>query len=1062
MKLSWLMQRVRLLSVIPLALLFLLLLRDGVPADRPHWVSQAEERLRKGDYEGALKAFQQAAWQRPQDANLHYNMGVLAESLGRLGESVEHYMAYLRWSPQAADREKVRRKVFQLCGELAAEAYRNRQYLLALDWYQRGRELYPYAKAVHFNLSRVYEAMGEWERAASSLQEYHALCSPSERGAVKKRIAGCLHKAAERRFEEGDYDGALARYQEAARWDDEDFGLLLNQALCEEKLGLYEAAKNHYLAYLQVDAMSRQRDAIRERIIHLHVLLAEDHLNRGYFERAQDVLDQGLEIDSENPAFYRLAARASLGLGQEEQAVAYLERILEVVPDETDRVPYVNELVRLCISLADPAYRDGDYPKASRFLKKALYWDSENPLVAYNLAKVYERQEEWEQAVLAYRRYLYLDPDAVERNEVKAKLAYYYYFLGTERFEKGEYPQAQEAFEQALLVRPEDPALLYNLATVLLKRGKTGEALHFLERYLQNERDPEQIERVQRQVTQLVSLTEQRNRRKRGRSVSSSLAALEESRGYREDDALAERKKGYLLLQAGRWQEAMEQYQECLRRVPSLGTEEGFQKELASAYREVSRRALVEGKLGEALETLERARLWAPTEAFPYLWKGKVYEHRGDTGEALKIYRESLRYVRGEQGRRAIRNRIVALLTQRLQIALRKEDFSDALSAMSALEPYLEEGQARDVHYQKARIEGAVGRKEEALVNYGLHLLGSSQLLLDFRIREELSTLIQDDPDLLATLDDPSEAYRKGMEWSRRGEHAKALFCFFVARSDSRSPPDLDSEIVRTLDRLGMSREAVGILSRSLEGGKPLLVPSDQAVRMARSAEPALWEDYRRGNYERGLERVRGIQAQLTVPNESLLLLEGVFEDMVGRYENAIERYEEALKRGAALPHQQIAPVRQRLCSLLIRKALGAYDNEDYEICLEFLRRAEETVPGRADVAFDLGCVYLRLKNPRRALEAFSRYLEIVQEESPRKQLTTSAIHLLQSRLARSPVVRYDGEDITVDLIFERPISLGDLLAGERSGDERDELLDSVVLAPYLDSPPGGEELDLL
>jgi len=124
------------------------------------------------------------------------------------------------------------------------------------------------------------------------------------------------------------------------------------------------------------------------------------------------------------------------------------------------------------------------------------------------------------------------------------------------------------------------------------------------------------------------------------------------------------------------------------------------------------------------------------------------------------------------------------------------------------------------------------------------------------------------------------------------------------------------------------------------------------------------------------------------------------------------------------------------------------------------LRRAERIVPGRADVAFDLGCAYLRLKNPEGALQAFSRYLEIAGEASPRKELTGSAVLLLQRQLARSPVVRYDGEGIAVDLIFEKSVSLGHLLSGEEDGEGEEELMDNVVLAPYLDVSLGEEGLD--
>jgi tetratricopeptide (TPR) repeat protein len=233
-----------------------------------------------------------------------------------------------------------------------------------------------------------------------------------------------------------------------------------------------------------------------------------------------------------------------------------------------------------------------------------------------------------------------------------------------------------------------------------------------------------------------------------------------------------------------------------------------------------------------------------------------------------------------------------------------------------------------------------------------------------------------------------------------------------------------------------------------------------QADQWVRRAESILWEDYQTGRWEKGLQGVRSIQAQLSEPDGRLALLEGVFEEMIGSYEDAIERYEQALDSGATLSTAQVSPVSNRLCTLLIRKALSRYEEGDYEACLESLRRADRAVPGRRDIAFDLGCVYLRLRNPNGALQAFSRYMELEKEPTPRRVLTGDAIVLLQRQLSRSPVVRYDGQDIAVDLIFERPVSLGNLLAGESGSGpagNREELLDSVMLAPYLELAVGKE-----
>ena len=205
---------------------------------------------------------------------------------------------------------------------------------------------------------------------------------------------------------------------------------------------------------------------------------------------------------------------------------------------------------------------------------------------------------------------------------------------------------------------------------------------------------------------------------------------------------------------------------------------------------------------------------------------------------------------------------------------------------------------------------------------------------------------------------------------------------------------------------------------------------------------------------------MRGVQAQLLVPDERLMLMEGIFEEMIGSYEEAIHRYERALGEGATLPETQVSPVSQRLCGLLIRKALDEYGEGAYEACLDSLRRAEKAVPGRADVAFNIGCVHLRLRNPNGALQAFSRYMELEPNDSPRKDLTGNAILVLQRQVARSPVVRYDEDGIAVDLVFERPISLGHLLAAEDEAGRdrtREEILDKVVLAPYLETQVGGK-----
>ena len=1037
----------------------ILVCADDVRAASDYWISKAEERLRAGDRAEALSFFQRASWERPQDPVLHYNMGVLSESLGRYSEAVNHYMAYLRWDPQAADRDRVKGKAFRLCGRLGAEAYEGGEYTRALDWYNKARDLYPKAKAVHFNLSRVYEALGNWDRAVSSLKDYWSLCDDREKGPVKDWIADFLRKKGEESYRTGYFEEALARYKEAARWDPNDTGLILKQGYCEERLGRLERAKDLYLAYLEAEPLAEDRQAVLDRVLQIHLALAQQHLERGEVGRAQQVLDRGLEIFPNNRDLHELFATLYLEREQPVQAVAHLERTLELVPDEEDRRPYVRKLVLLATRLADQAYRRNDAASARRYLKKAALWDPNNATVAFNLGRVYEREGDQEQAILAYRRYLFLDPDAGDRAEVKAKIAYYYSSVGSERFHRGELAQAQEAFEQALLIRPEDPVLLYNLAMVLLKRGKTGQSLSFLERYLRYEKDPQEVQRVQRQVRVLVQRMEVEERLVR----RSSVPEPQSQEGAGQDEAartsLDDRKKAFRLLQAGRWKEALDLYERHTRRYPADKLDERLQSEIAEACREISRVALLNGNSAEALQALEKARQWSPSETFPYLWKGSVYESMGRSEDALRVYEESLRYVRSPEGRKAIQNRIVGILTQDLQDALRRQDLRESLRVLTRMEPYLDRGRRREIHYQKARIERALGNRSAALLNYSVHMLESPGAMEDPRLRQEVLSLVGDDPGLAAAMADGREAYTQGREAARRGDHPRALFCLLMARNAEGVGPEVDEALLGSLRALDLNQQALERLQQ--RKGPPVRVPAYDKARLLATSRSALRDYYRRGLYEEGLEWIRKMEQSDLDKEGDVLVMEGIFEEMAGRYSEAIQRYDRALLSRASLSREQDDLVNRRLCILLIREALEAYGQRDYARCLDSLKRAEALQPGRRDVAFNLGCVYLRLRDPNGALQAFSRYLALSGDDTARRELTQKAVVLLKRQIAHSPAVRYEEDGVAMDLVFERTQSVGQLLTtgqGVQVGRDERDLLDKVLLAPYLERPVGEEE----
>lgn len=59
------------------------------------------------DYERAAELYEQVLGERPKDASAHYNLGMCYEEMGENEKAVEHYLKYLKLSPNAEDAEEV-------------------------------------------------------------------------------------------------------------------------------------------------------------------------------------------------------------------------------------------------------------------------------------------------------------------------------------------------------------------------------------------------------------------------------------------------------------------------------------------------------------------------------------------------------------------------------------------------------------------------------------------------------------------------------------------------------------------------------------------------------------------------------------------------------------------------------------------------------------------------------------------------------------------------------------------------------------------------------------------
>lgn len=110
--------------------------QQGIPEEaRRHFdrgIAAVEIATTAADYESAIKEFKEAIRLAPGWPDAYYNLGLVQEKAGKLGEAVESFKSYLRVSPEADDAEAVKSLVNKLEYKAERENEINEVYGLML------------------------------------------------------------------------------------------------------------------------------------------------------------------------------------------------------------------------------------------------------------------------------------------------------------------------------------------------------------------------------------------------------------------------------------------------------------------------------------------------------------------------------------------------------------------------------------------------------------------------------------------------------------------------------------------------------------------------------------------------------------------------------------------------------------------------------------------------------------------------------------------------------------------------------------------------------------------
>jgi tetratricopeptide (TPR) repeat protein len=202
------------------------------------------------------------------------------------------------------------------------------------------------------------------------------------------------------------------------------------------------------------------------------------------FQQVLDAANQSIAEDSMNPLGYRLAGEANLGLNNYDEADRLFDEAVSLYPEYDEELRFVRENAWVvAYNAAIPALQSGDLPEAQQAFENADVIYGGRPEAMLQLASIYERTDQNENAFATYAKVLDLvrgprfalqdsvaQIDWVEQEQIAASLL----AQGLVRDER--FPEAIAAYDAYLENHPDDIQVASNKAGTLGLMGQAAEA----------------------------------------------------------------------------------------------------------------------------------------------------------------------------------------------------------------------------------------------------------------------------------------------------------------------------------------------------------------------------------------------------------------------------------------------------------------------------------------------------------------------------------------------------------------------------------------------------------
>lgn len=185
--------------------------------------------------------------------------------------------------------------------------------------------------------------------------------------------------------------------------------------------------------------------------------LAVQHHNAGDLAKAENLYQQVLQTEPDQPVALHLLGVIAHQVGKNEIAVELIGKALASKPD----------YLEAHYDLGNVFKEQGSFDSAITSFRKALAIKPDLVEAHINLGNALESQGKLDDAVASYRKALAFQPGLVEAH----------FNIGNAYKKQGKLPEAVTSFQKALGIDPEDYEVLTNLGNALRAQKKVGESV---------------------------------------------------------------------------------------------------------------------------------------------------------------------------------------------------------------------------------------------------------------------------------------------------------------------------------------------------------------------------------------------------------------------------------------------------------------------------------------------------------------------------------------------------------------------------------------------------------